>query len=226
MTYPHPQVVDDPFESASNAQLAPREFYGQIQIDAWFCALVKGAGKVPYDAQVHERRNTAIDLSVMPLADLKITFPLQRSMIAESREWAGIVWASLKALGLNSTREAHGKWCKFTWTGTGRKYSKDGEEKESTTFKFLELFDTEDQCRAAYWLSRGGQPLEEIEDDLTPQTAAANKEKETAFEFLKVLVSQHRNNPAELAAQIAKMDMIKKYFTIDSPEVRELLVAA
>jgi len=160
--------LDDPFAAADSAQPRARAFYGQIELDIWFCALVKGVGKEPYDPAKHKSRNTAVTISVHPLPEQNISFEVKRELIAESREWAGIVWASLKALGIASTRDAHHQWVKMVQVPSGRTYrGKDGVEKESTTFKFEALYADEDACRAAY-LSDTGQS----DESDTPETAA------------------------------------------------------
>ena len=153
-----PNTTDDPFESASNATLAPRTYYGEIQIDTYYCRLVKGEGKVVFDPQAHNRdeRRTAIKISLLPLAEQNVQFALERDLIAESREWAGIILPSLKALGIGNVREANGKWAAMQQVPSGRKYrNANGEEKEATTFKFTALFADEAACRAAYMASGG-----------------------------------------------------------------------
>ena len=42
-------TTNDPFEAADNPQIKPAEYFGKLEVDAWFCALVKGQGKVPFD---------------------------------------------------------------------------------------------------------------------------------------------------------------------------------
>lgn len=235
MTYPHPEP--DPFDSADSATIEPRTYYGQVDVDAWFCALVKGQGKVPYDAQVHERRSTAVKLTVAPIADMKLSFALEREMIAESREWAAIVLPSIKALGLASIRDLDGKWVAMQQVPSGRKYrNKSGEEKEATTFKFLAVYDSEAACIAAFRAARNGTPpADALPEDEIPfmgdgngnghngQPAPDSPERQTALAFLKVLVQQHGGNRDALATAIASMPMIAKHFTIDSPETQALL---
>ena len=101
--------MNDPYAAADNAQVGARNYYGQVQLDIWFCGLVKGTGKVPYDPAVHKQRATAIDILVLPIAEQNVSYEIKRELIAESREWASLVWASLKALGINSTREANNR---------------------------------------------------------------------------------------------------------------------
>ncbi len=72
----------------------------------------------------------------------------------------------------------------------------------------------------------------DVDDDVTeahPATGGGNgnaKERETALQFVKVLVQQHKGDRAVVAEQIAAMPMLSKWFTIDSPEVVQLLQEA
>ncbi len=217
---PNEHVQDDPFDSASNATLAPREYYGQIDIDCWFCALIKGQGKVPYDPAVHERKSTAITVLITPLAEQKITFTLKREMIAESREWAGIVWPSVKALGITSARDLQGKWVKVIQAPTGRKYrGRDGEEREASTFKFLAIYPDEAACRAAFYAETPATP-DDTADQVGPipgfddgtTAPAQDKERETATKFLEVMIKQHSGNKAAIWAQVQAIPMITKHY--------------
>ena len=216
---------DDPFDSASDPHLAPREYYGEASVDCWFCALVKGQGKVPYDPAQHERRATAIDISVQPVPEQNVTFAVARKMIAESREWAGIVWPSLKELGIESVRDLEGQWVKVTQVPTGRKYtSKQGETKEATTLKFLALYDDEAACRAACIAETGAKAstggvghIPGFEDDKAadPTEAADSKERETATQFLNVFIKQHSGDKSAVWAAIQAMPMITKFYGED-----------
>ena len=219
---------DDPFDSAANAQPRAQEAYGEIDVDCWYCILVKGTGKVAFDPAQHEpqQRATAIDLFVIPLADMNLSFAFERKMIAESREWASIVWPSLKALGATSVRDIKGRWCKAAQVPTGRKYrvkkGKDiGMEKEATTLKFLALYASEQECRDAYYAEtpaipasaddNGVGPIPGFEDD-KPQATTEDKERETARQFLVVIIKNHSGDKAKTLAQIQTMPMITKFF--------------
>jgi hypothetical protein len=246
MTYPHPENEPDPFDSASSAELAPRAYYGQLHVDCWFCALVKGVGKQPFDAQVHgaDQRCTAIDMSLVPIAEQNVTRDLKREMIEQSREWAGIVWPAIKEAGVAgglwaTLKEAHlrkvdGAWVKATFIGTGRKYrTQGGEEREATTFKVEAIFRDQEACVTAYYTDTHRTPPDEdgteaidMGTGAVAQEPVVDKERETALAFLKVIVQQNKGNRHAIAAQIATMPMISKYFDADSPEVDELIAAA
>lgn len=64
-----------------------------------------------------------------------------------------------------------------------------------------------------------------------PQAAPANNtERETALKFLRVIVENAARGQSDLtvvrntvAAQIATMPLVSKYFTVDSPETMNLI---
>lgn len=232
------QVLDDPFDTASKATLAPRSYYGQIQIDAWHCVLVKGSGKVPFDAAQHnvDDRRTAITISLLPIPEQNIQFELARDTIAESREWAGIIWPSLKALGLTSAREAQGKWAKMQQVGTGRMYrNAKGEEKEATTFKFLALYPDETACRAAYLAETGKGGNGNGQSAPTPATATPSNGNgangngqalKVAIPFIQALAKLNGFDLEKTKAACRSQDIITKAIDVDSPEFAQIVAEA
>lgn len=228
-------AVQDPFAAADEAQPLKPGYYAQVNCDAWFCVLEKGTGKVVFDPARHpiEQRRTAINISLAPLPEQNIQFPLVREMVAESKEWASIVWPSAKGLGINSTRELNGRWAKVEVVPTGRKYTnRAGENKDATTFKFVALYADEAAARAAYQAG-GAQPVEEehVAEPATAATAPATangQERQTALEFLKVLVPQWCSKGIDttaVATGIAANPVIARHFTAQSPEVIQLMAA-
>ena len=55
------------------------------------------------------------------------------------------------------------------------------------------------------------------------QDGASNAERETALQFVGALVRQSGGDKSKLASLIMQMPLISKYFTVDSPEVADLL---
>ena len=222
--------TDDPFDSATNATLAPRAYYGQIQVHAWFCALIKGTGKVPFDAGQHkpEDRRTAVDIEIIPLPEQNVSFAVRRETIAESREWAGIILPSLKALGLGNARDADNQWGKLVQVPSGRKYrSSGGEEKEATTFKFLALYASEDECRRAYFAEVKRQP--DAGPQAAPQTAPngnGSKAHETAVQFIGAFAKMNRYDVEATRKACATQTAITGAVDINSPEFVEIVATA
>ena len=54
--------ANDPFDAADNPSIRPAEFFGKLEVDAWFCALIKGQGKVRFDNERHpiDQRRTGV----------------------------------------------------------------------------------------------------------------------------------------------------------------------
>jgi hypothetical protein len=237
--------TNDPFESASNPQVKQAVLFGQAKLDAWHCVLPKkgtGGQKAPFDPALHkpEQRLTALDLSIQPLPEHNMNFASERNMLAEGAEWAKHTWPSAKAAGLTDARQINGGWFKYTFAPTGEKYPKKdkqtgqptGEMVEKTAIKFLEFYKDEDTCRAAY-------QKEHTSDDagftgtvnLSAQAVAPDPEKEkaTALAFLRVIVPNAARGKSLEDARLAVADQIHAYpvvsahFTVDSPEVAEIL---
>ena len=181
-------MTDDIYSSADEAQLPTNTYYGQIDLNMWYCILVKGAGKVLFDETQHKmgQRCTAVDIAIIPIAQAPLPFSLERNIIAESRAWISVTWPSLRDLGLSSSREAKGRWCKCVQAPTGRKWrdKKTNEERQETSFKFLALYDSEEACVEAYYADTGKEPEETQE---VPGFESSNGEKGQAMALIKSL---------------------------------------
>jgi len=218
--------VNDVWESAENAQLLPSIYFGQVHISPWFCVLEKGVGRVPYDPQVHraDQKRTALDIEIQPLPSSGLEFAIVRNLIAEDRDWAGTILPSIKALGI-APKDLHQKWARVDLVETGKKYTnRNGEEKKLTTLKFLEVYQTEAECEAAAAKLFGKTATD------TPAPAAApassgngNAEKETAKMFLPALWKQAGQDVTKFMELINNNPLTSKYFTVNSPEVLNLV---
>ncbi len=228
-------IYNDPLDTLDNPEIRTPEFYGQMHMETWFCVLERGVGKRDFRPQTDpiDQRRTAVKLMLVPLPEHNSKWDVIREPIVESREWAGLILPSVKALGI-AARELDGKWVKIGFQNVGRQYTKVDDTgatvtKDATTFKFLALYPDEAACRAAYQAEHGTNGAPHTEPQ-TPATQAAppngngNAEKATALKFVKVLVEQSHGDEAVLAAKIASMPLIAKHFTAQSPEVVELVM--
>lgn len=238
-----------PFDVAMNPPKLPNEWYGQMSVNAWFCALVKGTGKVAWDPNVTDpntgqpmRRYTCIELKLTPMTDQADLNPVERNMLAEFGEWTDIVLPSLKDLGITSLQALNNAWVRAEMVPTGRTYTNsNGETRDATTFKFLSVYAGEEACRNAYIAARGSGPAYASSPSATNTMNTAptngngngNREREVAEEFLKPYVQNAWRKSGgdldkargELAQMIAGQALLAKYFTVDSPEVMDLLAA-
>lgn len=235
-------LSQDPWATAWAPPEQVSEWYGQIKVNPWFCSLVKGIGRVPYDPTQLDpntgnapRRNTAIDLTLEVITESQMD-PISRTVIGEFGEWVDIVLPSAKALGLPDLQTLNNAWVKAEMVDTGRTYQNSvGETKHATTFKFTAVYPNEQACRAAYTARRNGgaapAPAAPSEAQPPPAGNGENKERETALKFAKVYVQNAwRNSGKDLAKaqellgpMLAQQPLISKHFTVDSPEILELL---
>lgn len=243
---PNAHVADDPFASATNATLRPREYWGQLSVDAWFCKLVKGQGKVPWDktSDPVDNRATALTVELQPLAESNLNFALKREMIAESPEWVKIVWPSLRACGVQAAKQANGLWVKLIQEPTGRTYrsNKDGTEHEATTFKILEVYPNEAACVAAY-RAVNGEPETNVVEEITGIDFGGNghqaqaqqatmpgtedtRKRDTAKAFLLAIAKQKQGDLDAIKGAVAAMPLIIEFYDLDSPEFMAVVAEA
>lgn len=228
----------DPMDAAMDAEYVPPKltFFGQVQADAWHCVLVKGTGKVPFDAGQHsiDKRCTALDIAVTPLPDSPNTKPISRELIAESKEWASIIKPSLRSLNTD-LRGVNRKWAQVEMVSTGRKYTNaNGEEKVGTTIKFIAVYNTEQECAEAakkFFADRKAgdstpAPTAAAQPQQTAMPSGANPERDIALKFLPALWAAAGKDVTKLATLIQRNPLVAKYFGIDSPEVVKLITPA
>ena len=231
-------MPQDPWEVASEARPLPKVYFGQVFTDLFFCVLVKGQGKVPFDPSQHkvEDRCTSIKMDLQPLASSGLKFAISRDMIAESRVWAGIVLPSIKALGIEP-KEVNETWVKVTLVETGETYTKrdTGETVRKTTLKFLEVYPDEAACEAAARAFFGGGAVGAAKSEELPPfpeegeesgDTGGDQERETASKFLKPLYEQAGGDPGEFIKLIAGNPLTSKHFDLNSPEVTELFAGS
>lgn len=221
---------DDPFDAAANATLTPRTFYGQLTLEAWYCVLEKGIGKRPFDPQTHriEDRRTALRLELMPLPEMNLQRPMQRELIAESKEWINIILPSLRSFVTKSPKEIDQAYVALKVVPRGDTYvdKNTGETKESTTFQIAARYADEAACRAAYEAGNGnGNGHTNHAAPPAPATPAGNPEQAAAAKFLAVIVKQCKGDVDLIAQKISAMPLLSKFYTIQSPEVIDLIAA-
>lgn len=209
----------DPFDSATQAGESSGYLFGKLDVSAQFVVLQKGVGKLVYDEKQHspDDRRTEVTILLNPIDAMNLSNFFQRNVIAESSAWSRVVWPSARGLGVTNARELNGAYVKAELAPTGRKWvGNDGNERVETTFKFLAVYEDEAACVAAFQAERGGGSV-----DAEPVDDADRK---TAEQFLPALVKQANGDTDALAKMLATTPLVSKFFTIDSPEVVELLV--
>ena len=229
MTQVDPNV--DPLDAAMDAEapLSIRTVFGEVQVDTWWCALVKGEGKVPFDPAVHstDARRVAIDMTIIPT---KGDYNVKREIIAESNDWAKIIKPSLRALNID-LRAINGRFVQLQMVPAGKYTDKNtGETKERTMPKFVAIYPGLDECLAAAdeFFNKPSSGSSAIAPAPAPTAPAPNgngnpAERETAKKFLPALYKSAGGDVSKLAELLANNPLTKKYFDISSPEVVALV---
>ena len=228
----------DPMNTAVEEAERPNFIYGQLEVSAAFIQFVNKKKTVWTEHDDAKERRTEVTMVINPIEETGLTQLFTRSTICGNRgEWADIIWPSLRDVcGIKELRAADKKFVKVEVVKTGRKYTnKNGEEVENTTFKFHGLFTDKAGCVSAFSADGGtpkstlnvapaNNPGDPMAIDMTPN--ANNLERESSKLFLPMLVKAAGGDVNQLKTMIASMTPLNKYFTVDSPEVVELLKAA
>ncbi|MEJ5223525.1 MAG: hypothetical protein WHV44_03645 [Anaerolineales bacterium] len=237
-----PTAIYDPWAEVNNPPELQYDnhLWGQVEINAWTCALVKGIGKVAWDEQAHgaQNRHTAIDITIhaLPEMDIQNENITKRETLAWAKDWKTIILPSIKDLGFMDVRELNGKWVKVESVPTGKTYQKNGETYNKTTFRFERVFVNEAECRADY-LTQSGEPGAESAADYPPAPKKSaeqilgelgfdNPEKKAAEQFLYFALEnatrgkQDAEAWAAVPGAIAMYPQVAKYFSHESPEVK------
>ncbi len=223
--------MTDILDQAMSTEYKPgvRVYFGQVQTDVWPCVLVKGQGKVPFDAGQHspDDKRISITLTVACWSHNGGVYQVERSMIAESREWATIVKPSLQKLGMD-LRRLNGAWVQAAEAPTGTKFTstKTGEQIERTTLRFDAIYPDMNACHAAmtayFAQHRTGQPETAEAPAATPTNGngtSGDGDKATALKFLPALWKSCAGDVQKFERLLANTPMVAKHFQINSPEV-------
>lgn len=228
----------DPMSTAVEEAERPNFIYGQLEVSAAFIQFVNKKKTVWTEHDDPKERRTEVTMVINPIEETGLTQLFTRSTICGNRgEWADIIWPSLRdGCGIKELRAADKKFVKVEVVKTGRKYTnKNGEEVENTTFKFHGLFADKAGCVSAFSADGGtpkstlnvapsNNPGDPMAIDMTAN--ASNLERENSKAFLPMLIKAAGGDTNQLKTLIASMSPLNKYFTVDSPEVVELLKAA
>lgn len=237
------KVVADPWAEAMNPPELPSGFHGKITVEAYTVMFVEDPQtgkkmKVPYDPQTvmpdgsDPRPVSVVKLGLIPVNE-NLKYDVFREILVTSQDWTKITLPSIKDVGIMQLKDLEGKWAEVVMADTGRTYQSNGETKQATTFKFVRMFPDEAACKAA-----AGIPDSSPAPVSTPVQSAPNQnggngsERATALKFVKVYVvnavrsaSKDLDKTREtLSTQIAQQALLSKYFTVDSPEVVDMIM--
>lgn len=156
---------------------------------------------------------------------------------------------TIKKLGITNPRELDTRWVSCRFVPTGRSYAdkNTGEMKQATTFSFIALYDSELACRQAYQAANPARANAAAADPTfaaqpqpyTSQAAVAvpapvstaqqmsapdNPERAVAWKFAQIFMAQTAGDINALAQKLASNPVVAKYFSINSPEVVNVLM--
>lgn len=219
----------------NEAKEPSKHFFGLNEFDIWECVLAKGVGKVPFDAAMHKEseKRHAIKIVVSPLPGSGINYNTEREVIAESRDWAGIVLPTIHKLGLTPAQvDKHYVQIELV---PARKYTdKNGEEKVATLPAYVAVYASQEECEAAaseFFGNGAGSVSSSVPANgngaAAPAAAApapAGMTREAAVKFLPAMLAAAGGDPMKAAEILAKNPILSPFFDINSPEVLEILM--
>lgn len=206
------------------------EVWGQAFVAVWRAALVKGEGKVPFDPTIHKSMVYAIDLSIVPITEQNAKH-VERGLIQNSKEWE-MIQKSIKDLGVTPS-EIDQKYVRIAFEPTGETYNNaNGETKNKTFIKFLNVFKSEAECIADYGATNMGD-VAPATDENAGVPAAGQKEFESAKKLLEAsirrslkIVSTPEEAKALVMVKVKASPVMARFFNDQSPEVDDLIAAA
>jgi len=235
------------WDEVNNPPEKTYDLFGKIEIKFWIGAFEKGTrGSVPYDPARHDKSHVAIDIYIQPLAEIDVKYPrsLEFHDTAWSKPWTKIIIPSLKALSINDAREINDRWARVGKAPDGNSYQRkdkttgnlmnkpDGSPDivETTCFKFVQFFASEDECRAAY-LAAGGSPANDNGHNIPEAVVnTEDTERATAYQFLKVIVGNAvrdvdnwQTATQAVAKALVQYPTVSKFFNADSTETANLI---
>ena len=141
----------------AGAREGDKHYFGEITlVDDWDCALVKGAGKVPFDPAQHTSRLIALKIQLTCTKADGSTYTIDQDDITSGTKHK-VTLPSLDTLGIKvrpQLRGLVGQFAEVVRVPTGRTYlakqgAQAGQQVPETAMKFLRLFASREDCQAA-----------------------------------------------------------------------------
>lgn len=240
---------DAAFAAALNATAPAQVLFGEILLDIWFCALIKGQGRVPFDPGMHtqSQRRTSVNISITPIPESGLTYTVDRQFIAENTRdgWLAVTLPSLQKIGVNDLRVLSGKYVKAELRNYGTYNKRDGSVGELSAPVIYAVYNTAAECAAAYDAEMNGMAAFDAiaptapravpstnggsnGNGAKPPVAAApqpngDAERQTALAFLPAIVKSCMNGSGvdmtKLRTSIESNALLSRHISLTSPEV-------
>jgi hypothetical protein len=150
-----PAAAVDAYDAAMAPPPPPsleRTFFGQVVIvDPWFCALIKGVGKVPFDPNQHDPSKKAVAVKIsIECQGQNSAYSIDQDVLTSSKEWREFTLPSLQAIG-KDLRSLANCYVQAKRVPTGERYQNKttGEWKDRTAIKFVAVYPDADTMKAA-----------------------------------------------------------------------------
>ena len=235
----------DPFDDAMTNE--PDFFYGSVSVEAWQGFFEKGVGAVPYDEHAHgpdRKHYLIIHFEFVPVDPTRKIFSVNtvkwaaefNKVLRPSLEVVSDQLAGIKGLivgQFNPLRAVSGMYVRCE-----RVPRPDNKENETwTTMKFQKVYPNEAACVAAWEADSGkelgGSPAaglpfmpEDPGADLpyhADEVGATDPVRASMAAFLPALWAQAAGDTIKMAGLLSDNPMIGQHFTVESPEVAEVM---
>lgn len=227
----------DPYEDAMTPE--PDHFHGQVNVEAFQGFFEKGVGATPYDENAHGDRKhyLIIHFEFTPVDPARKVFsvntvkwsPEFNQVLRPSLELVSEQLASIKSLVVgqfNPLKEVTSMYVKCE--RIPRPGNKEGET--WTTMKFQAVYPDEATCVAAWEADTGeqlgGSPVADLPfmpDDVKKESPVQDPQRASMAAFLPALWVQSGQDIIKMAGLLKDNPMIGAHFTVESPEVREVM---
>lgn len=234
--------MTSPYEAAMKPANKPAEHVSHkfgycFHVDAREVALVKGQGRVAFDARVHKNPSIETTIQIEHFKPDGTNYTIKQTELNWSKQWQ-ITRESLDALGVTDLRNIKNQYVEYEWVGIGESYTdKDGNQRERQGIRFIRTFNNREECEAAerefysprtpvagpavapaveaYFAEREAK----VAPAPVPAVPVNDVERAMMATFLPPLWEKANKNIDVFHALIAANSVLAKSFNANSPEV-------
>lgn len=228
---------DDIYDEAMTER--PNIGFGKVSMDVYRVVLIKGQGKVAYQAEIHDpmgkRPSVAIDFKITPIEATRPVISVN-TMLDWTPEFRDVVRPSLQNLAakiaairsvqaddplFNPLREANGLYFRYEWVT--RPGNKAGETWKTLCFR--DVYPDETSCQEA--AKKEGAVAEEALNAALPFPSEPtaddlDKQRDALEAFLEPYWKQ-ANRDQKVFAEMLTKPPFNDLFTLDSDEVKSVM---
>jgi hypothetical protein len=239
--------MNNAMANAMNATTEPqsrtKDYFVECEIDTREVVFQQVDGKwllFDYDAGNPEHKNPDVEITFHFYGTNRdgATYSIDRTMLAHARkrpDWTKVVRPSLTALGITDpTTQVHKHWVHIELVKIGEYMNKEGEQKDLTTPRFIEVFESREACETAaeaFWDERrndGGGHVNghDVQAKNAPQAVEEHPQRAMLLALLPAMwqAAQQQSDPNSAFQKMLEANpmMADAGITITSPEVTEI----